>query len=200
VKSKRNPLGLRGKWTWYFNHSECRCGCPQEVYPITFRSSLKNRKTVAFAQDRRPPERLSGIFKTASSKKHRFLPPYNKESGIIEGNYWILSTGKRFVLCKGEHDKKPGKKGRLLIPDVVWEPERIIKSELWGSWRSDQLSNGQYTHGGMWYLERDPLFSWEQEWFQRTTIVTAFVALAASFAVLLDYGIKVVSWIWQFDG
>ena len=31
------------------------------------RSGLKNRKVAAFAQDRRPPERLSGIYETASN-------------------------------------------------------------------------------------------------------------------------------------
>ena len=169
MKSKRNPLGLRGKWTWHFSHSECRCGCSQEVYPVNF------------------------------SKKHRYLPPYNKESGLIEGYYWIPNTGRGVVLYNGEHDKKPGKKGRLFIPDVVWEPERIVKNELWGSW-SDQPSNERYAHRGGWYLEKDSLFSWEQEWFQRTTIVAVLATLTASFAVLLDYGIKVVLWIGQFDG
>ena len=100
MKSKRNPLGLRGKWTWHFSHSECHCGRSQEIYPVNF------------------------------SKKHRYLPPYNEKSSLIEGDYWIPGTGERFVLCKGEHDKKPGKKGRLFIPDVVWEPERIVKDEL----------------------------------------------------------------------
>ena len=172
MKSKRNPLGLRGKWTWHFSHSECGCGCSQEVYPVNF------------------------------SKKHRYLPPYNKELGLIEGHYWIPSMGERreVALFNGEHDKKPSKTKGRFIPDGVWEPERIVKNELWGVWRSDQLSNGRYTHGGMWYLEKDSLFSWEQEWFQRTTIAAVFVTLAASSFVLLDYVIKVILWMRQFDG
>lgn len=170
MKSKRNPLGLRGKWTWHFNHSECRCGHSQEVYPVNF------------------------------SRKHRYLPPYNKEASLIEGDYWIPSTGRRVVLCNGKHDTKPGKtKGRFLIPNSMRKPERIVKNELWGSWKSDQLSIERYAHGGNWYLEKESLFSWEQEWFQRTTIVAVLVTLAASSVVLVDYGIKVVSWIRQFE-
>ena len=171
MKSKRNPLGLRGKWTWHFNHSKCHCGRSQEVYPVNF------------------------------SRKHRYLPPYNKESGLIEGPYWIPSMGERreVVLLNGKHDKKPGRiKGRFLIPDGVRKPARIVKNELYGSWKSDQLSIERYAHGGGWYLEKDSLFSWEQEWFQRTTIVAVLVTLAASSVVLVDYGIKVVSWIRQF--
>ena len=170
MKSKRNPLGLRGKWTWHFSHSECRCGHPQEVYPVNF------------------------------SRKHRYLPPYNKESDLIEGYYWIPSMGRRrgIVLSNGKHDTKPGKtKGRFLIPNSMRKPERIVKNELWGSW-SDQPSNERYAHRGGWYLEKDPSFSWEQEWFQRTTIVAVLVTLAASSIVLVDYGIKIVSWIRQF--
>ena len=168
MKSKRNPLGLRGKWTWHFNHSECRCGRSQEVYPVNF------------------------------SRKHRYLPPYNKESGLIEGPYWIPSTGRGVVLFDGKHDTKPGKtKGRFLIPDGVRKHEKVVKNELWGSW-SDQPSNERDVHRGRWYLEKDSLFSWEQEWFERTTIVAVLVTLAASSVVLVDYGIKVVSWIRQF--
>ena len=51
---------------------------------------------------------------------------------------------------------------------------------------------------GGWYLEKDSLFSWEQEWFQRTTIAAVLATLAASSVVLVDYGIKIVSWIRQF--
>ena len=35
---------------------------------ILLRSGLKNRKVIAFAQNRRSPERLSGIYETASEK------------------------------------------------------------------------------------------------------------------------------------
>lgn len=173
MKSKRNPLGLRGKWTWHFSHSGCKCGRPQEVYPVNF------------------------------SRKHRYLPPYNKESGLIEGHYWIPDIEERgvIVLLNGKHDKKPGKtKGRFYIPDGVWKPERIVKNELYGSWKSDQLSIERYAHEGNWYLEKNPLFVWEREWFQIATVATVFATLAASLATLLDYGIKFVSWIRQLDG
>ena len=167
MKSRRNPLGLRGQWTWAFSHSDCNCGHPVEIYPANF------------------------------SRKHRYLPPYNKKSGQIEGLYCLPRTDRFIVFKNGEHDKKPGKtKGRCFIPDGVWEPERIVKNELWGYWTD--LSNERYSHGGMWALEKDPLFSWEQEWFQRATIVAALVTLLASSAVFLDYIVKITSWVWQY--
>lgn len=57
-----------------FSGHSCRSGRPRfsrrrsDTLEFAFsRSHLINRKGVAFAQDRQPPERLSGIFETASS-------------------------------------------------------------------------------------------------------------------------------------
>ena len=47
------------------------------------RSGLKNRKIVAFAQDRRPPERLSGIYEIASKSRHDFTPLEQHYPNII---------------------------------------------------------------------------------------------------------------------
>ena len=60
------------------------------------RSSLKNRKSVAFAQDRQPPERLSGIYEIASEVTEDFEAVLKAVLGETEPEEEIAKVARAF--------------------------------------------------------------------------------------------------------
>lgn len=163
-------------------HGKCECRHLVDVYPVNF---SKGR-----------------------------LPPYNKRSGLIQGfysfpsrenGYWIPESAMdkglmtTVFLSQGKLAKEPSEDWTVervfdwlfCIPGGLWKPERIVKKELWGYWKQAGTHGGtlQIEHEGPWYLEKDQLFLWEEEWVQWTVIAVVFITL-------LDYVRKLVLWEW----
>ena len=97
------------------------------------RSGLKNRKIVAFAQDRRPPERLSGIFETASN--NCFV---ERHSQTLVNTLQYLCNARddgslSSFVCQNEQQRMFGSAEHQV---GIEEAERFVNAlvRLWNNW------------------------------------------------------------------